>query len=98
MLENARPDKGTASMNPEECKGCGLCVASCTPQVLRLSENLNRNGYHTAVYIGHGCNGCGLCYYACPEPGGITVYKRVGQAIGFGGLPLVEVKYAQATR
>ena len=76
MLENARPDKGTVSMNPEECKGCGLCVASCTPQVLRLSENLNRNGYHTAVYIGHGCTGCGLCYYACPEPGGITVYKR----------------------
>ena len=76
MLENARPDRGTVSMNPEECKGCGLCVASCTPQVLRLSENLNRNGYHTAVYIGHGCTGCGLCYYACPEPGGITVYKR----------------------
>ena len=64
-------------MNPEECKGCGLCVVSCTPAFLKLSDELNRYGYHYAVYKGRGCSGCGICFYACPEPGAITVYKRV---------------------
>jgi NAD-dependent dihydropyrimidine dehydrogenase PreA subunit len=70
-----KPDKGSVAMNSEECKGCGLCVVACTPGVLRLSDKLNRYGYHSAVYDGHGCSGCGLCFYACPEPGAITVYR-----------------------
>jgi 2-oxoglutarate ferredoxin oxidoreductase subunit delta len=80
MSEMLKPDKGTVKMNPAECKGCGLCVEACVPRVLRLSDSLNRYGYHPAEYIGHGCTGCGLCYYACPEPGGITVYRRVSRA------------------
>lgn len=70
------PDRGAVTVNPEECKGCGLCVEACVPKVLALSERLNRYGYHPAVYLGHGCNGCGLCFWACPEPGAIVVYKR----------------------
>ena len=74
MPNPLRPDKGCVAIDAEECKGCGLCVAACTPGVLRLAD-LNRNGYHPAVYAGAGCNGCGLCFFACPEPGAITVYK-----------------------
>lgn len=76
MMETVKQDKGTVVMNSEECKGCGLCVAACALGVLHLSENLNRCGYHYAEYQGHGCNGCGLCFLTCPEPGGITVYRR----------------------
>jgi 2-oxoglutarate ferredoxin oxidoreductase subunit delta len=76
MSDTPKPDKGFVRTNPEECKGCGLCVEACTPGVLRLSESLNRYGYHPALYLGHGCTGCGLCYFACPEPGAITVYRR----------------------
>ena len=75
MIDTLKPDKGSVAMNSEECKGCGLCVVACTPGVLRLSDKLNRYGYHVAVYDGHGCSGCGLCFYACPEPGAITVYR-----------------------
>jgi 2-oxoglutarate ferredoxin oxidoreductase subunit delta len=76
MRETARGDKGSVTINADECKGCGLCVVSCALGVLRQSDSLNRFGYHPAVYSGHGCNGCGLCFYACPEPGAVTVYKR----------------------
>jgi len=80
MPETGRLDKGTVAIDVEECKGCGLCVKSCTPGVLALAPYLNRYGYHPALYAGHGCTGCGLCFYACPEPGAITVYRRAKAA------------------
>ena len=70
-----KQDLGNVAIDTEGCKGCGLCVESCTPRVLSLSDTLNRSGYRTAIYSGHGCSGCGLCFYACPEPGVLTVYK-----------------------
>jgi 2-oxoglutarate ferredoxin oxidoreductase subunit delta len=70
-----KPDLGNVAIDPEHCKGCGLCVVACTPRVLSLSAALNHHGYHPAVYSGQGCNGCGLCFYACPEPGVLTVWK-----------------------
>ena len=72
-----KPDRGDVRLNPEECKGCGLCVEACPPKVLRLSDGLNRYGYHPAEYLGAGCTGCGICFFACPEPGGIAVLRRV---------------------
>ena len=72
-----KPDRGTVRLNPEECKGCGLCVEACPPKVLRLSDGMNRYGYHPAEYAGTGCTGCGICFFACPEPGGIAVLRRV---------------------
>jgi len=63
-------------INEEECKGCELCVDACPVDVLALSTRLNNRGYHPSEYAGDGCTGCGVCFYVCPEPGGITVYKR----------------------
>jgi NAD-dependent dihydropyrimidine dehydrogenase PreA subunit len=74
---NTQTDRGAVITNPEECKGCGLCVAACPPKVLRLATQLNRYGYHCAEYTGSGCTGCGICYFACPEPGGIIVLRRM---------------------
>jgi len=70
-----KPDRGTVRTNSNECKGCGLCVEACPPHGLSLSPELNRYGFHTAVYSGHGCTGCGICFYVCPEPGGIQVLR-----------------------
>ncbi len=69
-------DRGSVTINRDECKGCGLCVEACPPLVLRLSAELNHFGYHPAEYLGSGCTACGICYYVCPEPGGITVWRR----------------------
>jgi NAD-dependent dihydropyrimidine dehydrogenase PreA subunit len=71
-----KPDGGAVITDPEECKGCGLCVEACPPKVMRLAERLNHYGYHPAEYVGARCTGCGICYFACPEPGAITVWRR----------------------
>jgi NAD-dependent dihydropyrimidine dehydrogenase PreA subunit len=68
--------KGSVKVNPEECKGCSLCVESCPPKCLELGSGLNTYGAHPAHYTGEGCTGCGICFYCCPEPGAITVYKE----------------------
>jgi 2-oxoglutarate ferredoxin oxidoreductase subunit delta len=75
MPVNGKPDRGSVTLNSEECKGCGLCVQACPPKVLRLADRLSRYGYHPAEYIGSGCTGCGICFYTCPEPGGIAVLR-----------------------
>ena len=63
-------------LDPELCKGCGLCIHECPRECLRLSNKFNHLGYIYAEYPGEGCIGCGTCFYACPEPGTITVYKK----------------------
>ncbi|MDZ7363275.1 MAG: 4Fe-4S dicluster domain-containing protein [candidate division KSB1 bacterium] len=73
--------RGLVVIDAEECKGCGLCVEVCPPTVLKISEALNRMGYHPAQYIGVACTGCGVCFYVCPEPAAITVYKRLESKI-----------------
>ena len=67
--------RGYVTIDPEECKGCGLCIDSCPPHRLELAAELSPYGVHPARYTGEGCTGCGICFYACPEPGAITVYR-----------------------
>lgn len=75
MAVGEKRDRGLLQVDVEECKGCGLCVESCPPKVIHLSDELNHYGYETATYDGAGCTGCGICFLACPEPGAITVLR-----------------------
>ena len=69
--------RGKVKIDPEECKGCGVCVDACPPKCLLLRPYLNAYGIHPADYTGEACSGCGICFYVCPEPGAITVYRLV---------------------
>ncbi len=70
-------DRGDVQIAAHLCKGCCLCVAACPPGVLSQSDFLNRQGYYAISYKGAGCTGCGICFYVCPEPGALTIRKRV---------------------
>ncbi len=68
--------RGKIEIHTDECKGCGLCVASCPIHVIEIRDDIiNVQGYHPAAYKGEGCTACGTCFYTCPEPGAITVFK-----------------------
>jgi len=73
----AKPSRGLVEIEANLCKECGLCVEACPAGVLRISERLNKMGYHPVEYTGKGCTGCGICFYICPEPGTITVHKKI---------------------
>ncbi len=52
----------------EECKGCEYCIKACPFKVLRMSEGINKKGYHYAEAVNADkCTNCGLCYRVCPD-------------------------------
>ncbi len=69
-------DNNLTIIQPEICKGCGLCIDACPQKVLKFHEKFNTKGYHYAYYVGEGCTGCNVCFYACPEPEAVAVYKK----------------------
>ena len=58
-----------AIIDPETCKGCGLCVSVCPRQILALDgAALNAKGYHpSAVSDMARCIGCAMCATVCPD-------------------------------
>ncbi|MGA9116259.1 MAG: 4Fe-4S dicluster domain-containing protein [Bacteroidota bacterium] len=67
--------KGTVTFNIETCKGCELCIEACPQESIRLSPELNKQGYHYAVLIKDNCTGCTNCALVCPDAV-ITVYRE----------------------
>jgi len=51
----------------ERCKGCGLCVAVCPPEIMELGA-LNRLGYAVVGVTDQArCTSCTACALVCPE-------------------------------
>ncbi len=71
LAEEKPKPKSVPSIISEYCKGCELCVHACPSGNLSLSEQLNRKGYHPAVFKFEGthglCSACGICYWVCPD-------------------------------
>ena len=52
----------------QRCKGCGLCVDACPKHILKLSDEINAQGYHSAECAEpESCVGCAACYTMCPD-------------------------------
>jgi NAD-dependent dihydropyrimidine dehydrogenase PreA subunit len=62
----------------EECKGCRLCVVSCSKKSIAIGSTINKIGYLYAEFKKGttDCTACGICYLVCPEPGAITVIEE----------------------
>jgi len=71
---------GYIHIEPENCKGCGLCVAACPSKQLSFSGKFNQHSYNYMQAKNEACTACGFCYYACPEPGAISVHAGDSEA------------------
>jgi 2-oxoglutarate ferredoxin oxidoreductase subunit delta len=66
--DTVKSPKGKIYVIKEQCKGCGFCVEYCPRDVLELSQEFNKKGYHPPVAIREDdCVSCGLCELICPE-------------------------------
>ena len=60
--------RGRVEVLKDRCKECGFCIEFCPKQVLEVSTEFNRKGYHPAYAHDHNeCLNCGLCELICPE-------------------------------
>ena len=68
---------GTITINRERCKGCGVCVYVCKRGLIDIGEDMNSQGYRSAVLIDDDgqCKACKLCAEVCPDAC-IEVYKE----------------------
>ena len=49
-----------ATIQPEQCAGCGLCASACRFHAIRFAAGR----YAVNEYA---CEGCGVCTYVCPQ-------------------------------
>ena len=55
-------------IDPDRCKGCGLCVIICPKNVLEISEKVNSKGYFSAYQARpEDCIHCTKCCIMCPD-------------------------------
>jgi 2-oxoglutarate ferredoxin oxidoreductase subunit delta len=67
--------KGEIVVDIERCKGCEVCMPACNEEVIAMTKQVNRKGYHYAVPTNDQCTGCTNCAVVCPD-GAITVYRK----------------------
>ena len=66
--DTIKPPRGMIHVLKELCKGCSFCVEYCPKEVLKLSEEFNKKGYHPPIAVKEeDCVACGLCELICPE-------------------------------
>ena len=67
---------GAIVVDNEICKGCEVCIPVCPGDVIGMSEDVNRKGYHVALMKNpSACTGCTNCGIVCPDRA-ITVYRK----------------------
>ena len=55
-------------INPDYCKGCGICVLICPKKVLQTSDLINLKGYMLPIAVNlDACTQCKLCEIVCPD-------------------------------
>ena len=67
-FDQVKTPRGEVRIIVERCKGCGFCVEYCPKEVLVMSEEFNRKGYHPPKVVKSGeCVNCNLCEMICPD-------------------------------
>ena len=67
-LDTAESPLGEVHIIKDRCKGCSYCVEYCPMDVLEMSKEYNKKGYHPPYVKNQvNCVNCGLCEMLCPE-------------------------------
>ncbi len=85
-FERVKVPRGQVHIVVERCKGCGFCVEYCPKEVLAMSEEFNRKGYHPPKVVKpEECVNCNLCEMICPDFAIYSVPVTDGQPAAASG-------------
>ncbi len=56
-----------AVVDPENCNGCGWCLADCPYEAVSMKEHDYKKGHKQSVVDPDLCISCGICAGACPS-------------------------------
>ena len=55
-------------INKEKCKACYLCLDVCPKSLIKISDDLNKQGVKPAIFVDNNlCLGCAFCALICPD-------------------------------
>jgi 2-oxoglutarate ferredoxin oxidoreductase subunit delta len=72
-----KTSRGKIAIDPQRCKGCGLCIWACPKGQIALSDQVDHRGIRVATFDEkRQCTACSFCAIMCPDVA-IRVYKNV---------------------
>ena len=76
-IDEVKIPHGDVHIIVDRCKGCGFCEEYCPKDVLKMSKEFNKKGYHYPEVMKEGeCVNCCLCEIICPE---FAIYSKEGR-------------------
>lgn len=63
----SRTARGSWTIFPELCKGCGLCIEKCPTNVISWASDLGAYGTNRVEVKADGCITCKICAWHCPD-------------------------------
>ncbi|MGB5260574.1 MAG: cytochrome b N-terminal domain-containing protein [Gammaproteobacteria bacterium] len=82
--------RATASVDLDNCNGCGRCVDDCPFSAVSLEPRTDAAAFsHEAVVSDNLCTSCGICVGACPTA---TPFRRTSELVPGIDLPDLSIR------
>jgi ferredoxin/coenzyme F420-reducing hydrogenase delta subunit len=78
-----------AVVDPDNCNGCGWCLADCPYEAVSMKEHDYKKGHQQSVVDPDLCISCGICAGACPSS---TPFRHVDELTTGISIPDFHIK------
>ncbi len=92
FLPSKRPAQGpVAVVDPDNCNGCGWCLADCPYEAISMKEHDYKPGHQQSVVDPNLCISCGICAGACPSSSPFRHVDELETGISIPGFHIKEL-------
>jgi len=91
-LPSRRPEQAPiAVVDPDNCNGCGWCLADCPYDAVTMKEHDYKKGHRQSVVDPDLCISCGICAGACPSSSPFRHVDELTTGISIPGFHIKEL-------
>ena len=80
-----------AVVDPDNCNGCGWCLADCPYEAVTMKEHDFKKGHQQSVVDPNLCISCGICAGACPSSSPFRHVDELTTGISIPGFHIKEL-------